>query len=61
MRSFWLGLGAFAASIASSAPAQVRTIDPNQAIDGDLAPQTSTTPSRGQQVPDQRYPEPAPV
>jgi hypothetical protein len=39
MRSFWLGLGALAASIASSAPAQVRTIDPNQAIDGDLAPQ----------------------
>ena len=61
MRSFWLGLGALAASIASSAPAQVRTIDPNQAIDGDLAPQQRTQADTRTQ-PSPRYPEqPAPV
>jgi hypothetical protein len=62
MRSFWLGLGAFAAILCGgateSASAQVRTIDPNQAIDGDLSAQpaqyrtpqsrsqTTTQPSR---------------
>lgn len=64
MRSFWLGLGAFAASIASSAPAQVRTIDPNQAIDGDLAPQDSAPAQTRGQVQRQQptYPDrPAPV
>ena len=64
MRSFWLGLGAFAASIASSAPAQVRTIDPNQAIDGDLAPQDSPPAQTRGQVQRQQpaYPDrPAPV
>ncbi len=61
MRSFWLGLGALAASIASSAPAQVRTIDPNQAIDGDLAPQQRAQADTRTQ-PSPRYPEqPAPV
>ncbi len=48
MRSFWLGLGAIAAVIGGSATAQVRTIDPNQAIDGDLAPQAYTAPARSQ-------------
>ncbi len=64
MRSFWLGLGAFAASIASSAPAQVRTIDPNQALDGDLAPQDSAPAQTRGQVQRQQpaYPDrPAPV
>ncbi|MGA1799276.1 EipA family protein [Sphingomonas sp. 4RDLI-65] len=48
MRSFWLGLGAIAAVISGGATAQVRTIDPNQAIDGDLAPQAYTAPTRPQ-------------
>ncbi|WP_121886943.1 DUF1134 domain-containing protein [Sphingomonas sp. PP-F2F-G114-C0414] len=51
MRDFWLGLGAFAAAMCGGtggAAAQVRTIDPNQAIDGDLAPRAYTAPSRAQ-------------
>lgn len=49
MRSFWLGLGALAAVVCEgSVAAQVRTIDPNQAIDGDLAPQAYSPPPRGQ-------------
>jgi len=42
MRHFWLGVAALATAItggtAGSAAAQVRTIDPNQAIDADLSP-----------------------
>ncbi len=41
MRHFWLGLAALttiAGPVAGSASAQVRTIDPNQAIDADLSP-----------------------
>jgi hypothetical protein len=38
MRHFWLGLAALATMGAGSASAQVRTIDPNQAIDADLSP-----------------------
>ncbi|MES3152053.1 DUF1134 domain-containing protein [Sphingomonas faeni] len=41
MRSVWLGLGALAATLCGSASAQVRTIDPNQAIDGDLSARPS--------------------
>ena len=49
MRSFWLGLGALAAAVCGgTASAQVRTIDPNQAIDGDLSPQAYSPPSRAQ-------------
>ncbi len=49
MRSFWLGLGALAAIVCEgSVAAQVRTIDPNQAIDGDLAPQAYSPSRRGQ-------------
>ncbi|WP_380783641.1 DUF1134 domain-containing protein [Sphingomonas sp. R86520] len=55
MRSFWLGLGAIATAVcggavggATAASAQVRTIDPNQAIDGDLAPRAYQPPSRPQ-------------
>jgi hypothetical protein len=72
MRSFWLGLGAIATAVcgsavggAASASAQVRTIDPNQAIDGDLAPRAYQPPSRPQATtqpsrpaaPDPAYPE----
>ncbi len=51
MRDFWLGLGALAAAMCGGtggAAAQVRTIDPNQAIDGDLAPRSYDAPSRAQ-------------
>ena len=62
MRHFWLGLAALATAIggtgiAGSAAAQVRTIDPNQAIDADLspAPRPQVTP-RAQQTPVPSYP-----
>lgn len=62
MRHFWLGLAALATAIggtgiAGSAAAQVRTIDPNQAIDADLspAPRQQVTP-RAQQAPAPNYP-----
>ncbi|MEG3168963.1 EipA family protein [Sphingomonas sp. LB3N6] len=73
MRSFWLGLGAFAAALCGgTVSAQVRTIDPNQAIDGDLAPQAYSSPARGQvttqpsrpaypETPVQAEPVPAPL
>ena len=73
MRSFWLGLGAFAATLCGgTVSAQVRTIDPNQAIDGDLAPQAYSSPARGQaatqpsrpaypETPVQAEPVPAPA
>ncbi|MBE2991624.1 DUF1134 domain-containing protein [Sphingomonas sp. CFBP 13603] len=79
MRSFWLGLGVLAATLCGGAPgiaaAQVRTIDPNQAIDGDLSaqpsqyragqsvPQTTTQPSRpaDQDVPAEPTPTPTPA
>jgi hypothetical protein len=52
MRSFWLGLSAIAAVVcgggAGSVSAQVRTIDPNKAIDGDLSAQAYTAPARPQ-------------
>ena len=49
MRSVWLGLGALAAAICGGgASAQVRTIDPNQAIDGDISAQAYSTPPRAQ-------------
>jgi hypothetical protein len=55
MRSFWLGLGAIATALCGSAvggaaraSAQVQTIDPNQAIDGDLSPQAYSAPPRAQ-------------
>ncbi len=60
MRSFWLGLGLLAASLTATAPvtAQVRTIDPNQAIDSDLQPRAST-PSRPSAPRQQPRPDPA--
>ncbi len=55
MRSFWLGLGAIATATcggvcggAASASAQVRTIDPNQAIDRDLSPRAYAPPANAQ-------------
>ena len=49
MRSVWLGLGALAATLCGSgASAQVRTIDPNQAIDGDIAPRAYAAPANRQ-------------
>lgn len=61
MRSFWLGLGVIALSvagpIAGGASAQVRTIDPNQAIDSDLkGPATAQATPRAQSTPG--YPDP---
>ena len=52
MRGFWIGWAALAVVMASPAAAQVRTIDPNRAIDGDL----TSAPAR-QDV----RPEPRPV
>ena len=68
MRSVWLGLGALAAAVCGgTASAQVRTIDPNQAIDGDLSAQAYQAPSRPQATtqpsrpaPDPTYPETPP-
>lgn len=49
MRSVWLGLGALAAALCGGgASAQVRTIDPNQAIDGDIAPRAYAPPANRQ-------------
>lgn len=60
MRQFWLGLAALAffGQVTGNASAQVRTIDPNQAIDADLspAPRPQVTTPRSQ--PSQRYPDP---
>ncbi|KQN30004.1 MULTISPECIES: DUF1134 domain-containing protein [unclassified Sphingomonas] len=49
MRSFWLGLGALATTLCwTGASAQVRTIDPNRAIDGDLSAEAYSAPSHTQ-------------
>lgn len=47
-----------AMAVASPAGAQVRTIDPNRAIDGDLPAASAAAPTR---APAQRYPEPQQV
>lgn len=46
MRSFWTGLVAAAAMAAMPAAAQVRTIDPNRAVDGDLSSPAPERPQR---------------
>jgi hypothetical protein len=52
MRSVWMGLALFAALTGQSGTAQVRTIDPNRAIDGDLAgPPPAATPAPVRDVP----------
>lgn len=49
MRKFMIVLAMVATSLAGAAPAQVRTIDPNQSIDGDLsAPRVPPPPARAQ-------------
>lgn len=49
MRRFWLMLGSVAVAMATPAAAQMRTVDPNEAIDGDLdsapAPQQQAAPA----------------
>ena len=59
MRKVMLALGLTATLMAgTAAPAQVRTIDPNKAIDNDISP----APHNAPQTPTQRYPdEPVPV
>ena len=47
MRMFMIAVAMVATSLAGSAPAQVRTIDPNQSIDGDLSgPRVPPPPAR---------------
>ncbi len=70
MRHFWLGVAALATAItggtAGSAAAQVRTIDPNQAIDADLSPAPRpqvtprSTPSPADPAPEQPVPQDSP-
>ncbi len=45
MRQFWLGLGMLAVALTTPAAAQVRQIDPNQAIDSDLSPSSAPPPA----------------
>ncbi|MEG3163798.1 EipA family protein [Sphingomonas sp. PB2P19] len=56
MRHFWLGLAALATLGSGSASAQVRTIDPNQAIDADLSPAPRPRASVPQREPAPSYP-----
>lgn len=42
MRTFMIVMAMIATSLAGAVPAQVRTIDPNRSIDGDLAPPAQT-------------------
>lgn len=54
MRAFWMIAVAAAASLAMPAAAQVRPVDPNDVIDGDLAPGGTYQPAPS-------YPAPAPA
>jgi hypothetical protein len=56
MRHFWLGLAALATLGAGTASAQVRTIDPNQAIDADLSPAPRPQSNAPQREPAPSYP-----
>ena len=60
MRVIGFGI-AMAALLAGSAPAQVTTIDPNRAIDGDLAKPTAPTAARSPSRPIVRPATPAPA
>lgn len=56
MRKFMIAVAMIAVSLTGAAPAQVRTIDPNQSIDGDLSgPRVPPAPTR---TPNQPYREP---
>lgn len=58
MRMGWLGMGVALALAAAPAASQVRTIDPNRAIDGDLGANQSTAAPRAQTAaPVQSYAE----
>lgn len=58
MRKFMIVLAMIATSLAGAVPAQVRTIDPNQSIDGDLAgPRVPPPPPA--RAPREPYREPA--
>lgn len=59
MRVIGFGI-AMAAALAGSAPAQVTTIDPNRAIDGDLAKPSATTAPRTPSRPTPRPVTPSP-
>ncbi|MCC2977405.1 DUF1134 domain-containing protein [Sphingomonas sp. PL-96] len=72
MRRFWLMLGSVAVAMATPAAAQMRTVDPNEAIDGDLdtapapqqpqaapAPEPDTSVAPQSDDPAQRAPAPA--
>ena len=54
MRGFWFGLAAAMSLVAAPAAAQVRTVDPNQAIDADLG----GPPVQQQSAPVEPVPEP---
>lgn len=59
MRKFMIAMAMIATSLSGGAPAQVRTIDPNQSIDGDLSgPRVPPPPARARA---QSYREPAPT
>ncbi|QKR98231.1 DUF1134 domain-containing protein [Sphingomonas sp. CL5.1] len=62
MRKVMLALGLTAMAIASTATAQVRTIDPNKAIDNDISPASSHAPAaqQTQTYPDEPVPAEAP-
>ncbi|WP_445191774.1 DUF1134 domain-containing protein [Sphingomonas sp. Tas61C01] len=60
MRSWILGIAASAA-LASAGPAQVRTIDPNRAIDSDLPSGAHATVSRSTPAQSETLGEPVPV
>ncbi|ONF95655.1 DUF1134 domain-containing protein [Sphingomonas jeddahensis] len=58
MRKFMIAMGLIATMVSGAAPAQVRTIDPNQSIDGDLdGPRVPPAPTRAQ-TPAETYREP---
>lgn len=59
----WFGLGVLLSALASAASAQVRTIDPNRAVDGDLAgppPVLRPAPAPAPQIDPVYEPSPAP-
>jgi hypothetical protein len=57
MRKFMIAMGLIATMVSGAAPAQVRTIDPNQSIDGDLnGPRVPPAPTRAQTPADRGQP-----
>ncbi len=58
MRTLMIALGLAATIVSGAAPAQVKTIDPNQAIDHDINPRVPPAPSTNQPYQGQTYREP---